>query len=78
MKIDWHDYIVTDKDIIDGKPIFNGTRLSVEFITGLFASGWSKKEILKNYPKLKEKNLQAMNIFIYECMKDSLMFKLPK
>jgi uncharacterized protein (DUF433 family) len=32
--------IVSNKDVLTGKPIVNGTRLSVEFLLGLLANGW--------------------------------------
>jgi uncharacterized protein (DUF433 family) len=38
--------------ILSGKPHVRGTRLSVEFILELFASGATKDEILKTYPQL--------------------------
>ena len=30
-----------------------GTRLSVEFLLGLFAAGWSEEQVLNNYPNLR-------------------------
>ncbi len=44
--------IVADPNVLTGKPVIRGTRLSVEFITGLLADGWSEAEIIANYPAL--------------------------
>lgn len=38
--------------ILSGKPYIRGTRLSVEFILELFASGATRDEILQTYPQL--------------------------
>jgi len=46
-----------------GKPVIKGTRLSVDFLLGLFASGWTEKQVLDNYPGLSKGNIQA--IFAY-------------
>jgi uncharacterized protein (DUF433 family) len=43
------DRIVLDAKVLAGKPIIRGTRLSVDFIIGLLADGWSEKDILHNY-----------------------------
>ena len=43
--MDNHDRIVVDPDILVGKPIVNGTRLSVDFLLGLLAQGWTESEI---------------------------------
>ncbi len=42
--------ITANKDILGGKPIIKGTRISVEFILELLASGVNETEILRDYP----------------------------
>jgi uncharacterized protein (DUF433 family) len=53
------DRIVVDSGILVGKPVVKGTRLSVEFLLGLLAQGWSEAEILRNYPGLDREDLLA-------------------
>jgi uncharacterized protein (DUF433 family) len=45
-------HISYNPKILNGKPHITGTRLSIEFILELFASGATKDEILKSYPQL--------------------------
>lgn len=35
----WNDYIISDKEILLGKPAVKGTRITVEHIIGLLAQG---------------------------------------
>jgi uncharacterized protein (DUF433 family) len=42
--------IVLDPDVLAGKPVIRGTRLSVDFIIGLLAEDWTEADILRNYP----------------------------
>ena len=51
--------IVLDTSILAGKPVVRGTRLSVDFIIGLMAEGWSEAEILRNYPGLTHDDIAA-------------------
>ena len=51
--------IVLDPAILAGKPIVRGTRLSVEFIIGLMADGWSEADVLANYPGLTREDIAA-------------------
>lgn len=44
--------IVCDPAILGGKPCVKGTRISVEFILELVASGASRDDIVKAYPHL--------------------------
>lgn len=61
--MNWQDRIVSDKDILLGKPVIKGTRISVEFIFDRMANGWTEQTILDNYPHLVKEDLQA--VFAY-------------
>ncbi len=74
----WNEHIIADKSILMGKPTIKGTRLSVEHIIQLLAQGWTEKQILENYPRLKHDDLKAVFAYIHECMADGLMFDLPR
>lgn len=51
--------ITRNPKILGGKPIIAGTRMSVESVLELLASGMEIKEILKEYPFLKREYVQA-------------------
>ncbi|MEO5657828.1 MAG: DUF433 domain-containing protein [Nitrospiria bacterium] len=51
--------ITADPKILGGKPIIRGTRLSVEFILELLASGATAAEILQDQPHLKSADIKA-------------------
>ena len=52
--------IVANPGILGGKPIVEGTRLSVEHILGLLANGMSNQEIIADYPDLTEESIRAV------------------
>ena len=54
-----HPRITLDAKVLAGKPVVRGTRLSVEFVIGLLAEGWSEAEILANYPGLTPDDILA-------------------
>jgi uncharacterized protein (DUF433 family) len=70
----WQQYIISDKEVLLGKPVIIGTRLSIEHIVSLFAQGWSEEMILNNYPRLTKESLQAVFSYIQDCMQDGLLF----
>ena len=51
--------IIVDPDIVAGKPVIRGTRLTVEFILELLAAGQAESEILTNYPGLTRDDVLA-------------------
>lgn len=44
--------ITSDPAILGGKPCIKGTRLSVEFILELIASGATRDDVVRAYPQL--------------------------
>jgi len=53
------DRIVSDPTILGGKPCVKGTRLSVEFLLELLASGASQADIIQQYPQLTIEDVAA-------------------
>jgi uncharacterized protein (DUF433 family) len=47
-----HARISLSPDVLGGKPVIYGTRLSVEFMIGLLADGWAEADIIANYPSV--------------------------
>ena len=68
--MNWQGRIVTDPETLFGKPRIAGTRLGVQFLLDLLASGWSEAQILDSYPQLKAEDLQALFAFVRDCLKD--------
>lgn len=75
--MDWRQYIHSNPKILLGKPTVKGTRLSVEFILGLFAHGWTVQQVLENYPTMTPEALQAVFAFSAECMQEESLYTQP-
>ena len=63
MTQDWRAYIHSDPQVLWGKPVVKGTRLSVDFILGLYAAGWTERQVLESYPALTPEALRAVFSF---------------
>ncbi len=50
--------IVTNPAILAGKPCIKGTRISVEFLLELAASGASRDDIVSAYPRLTREDVE--------------------
>ena len=68
--MDWHQHIHSDPEVLVGKPVIRGTRLSVDFILDPFARGWKEQQILDNYPTLSSDSIRAVFAFAAECMRE--------
>jgi uncharacterized protein (DUF433 family) len=75
--MNWQKYIHTDPKILVGKPVVKGTRLSVEFLLGLFAGGWTEQQVLDNYPTLTPEGLRAVFAFAAESLREESLYTIP-
>ena len=55
--------INSDSKVMAGKPVINGTRLTVEYILNQLAHGASEQEILIEYPGLTLEDIRACYLF---------------
>ena len=70
--------IEINPNVLVGKPVIKGTRLSVQFILGLLAQGADAEEIIDEYKGLTEKDILACFLFASEVLEDNTFVPLPK
>lgn len=58
--MDWRQHLNIGSKKVPAKPAVPETRLSVEFLLGLFAAGWTQQQVLEKYPALTSENLRAV------------------
>jgi len=69
-----HPRITLDPNILAGKPVVRGTRLSVEFIIGLLADGWTEAQLLANYPDLTREDVFACLAYARDLLSSEKVF----
>lgn len=66
-------HITANAEILGGKPCIKGTRLSVEFILEIFASGATREEILNAYPQLTSEAIEEALRFAARSLKNEIL-----
>ena len=64
--MNWRDHIHSDPEILGGKPVVKGTRISVELILEYFADGCSMADVLDAYPHIEEIQVRAALAFAHD------------
>ena len=72
-----HPRIVIDPDILVGKPVIRGTRLSVEFVIGLLAAEWTEHDILESYPGLTREDIVACLAYARDMLMSEKVYLSP-
>ena len=63
--------IILDPQVMVGKPVIRGTRLTVDFILNLLAHGAAEEEILEEYRGLTEEDIRACFLFATKALKET-------
>jgi uncharacterized protein (DUF433 family) len=66
--------ITLDPELLAGKPVIRGTRLSVEFVIGLMAEGWSEADVLANYPGITHEDVIACLAYARDTLSSEKVF----
>jgi uncharacterized protein (DUF433 family) len=72
----WQDRIRFDPGVLGGKPVVKGTRLAVEKIIELMASGWTDQQIAENYPGVTRDDIAACLFYASEILKSERVVTL--
>jgi len=67
--------ITFDQQVLRGKPIIRGLRISVEMVLELLAKGASKQEILEDYPELEAADIQAALAYAQHLVAGEVIFE---
>jgi uncharacterized protein (DUF433 family) len=59
MPIAWKRYIVSDPEVLRGKPRLKGTRIPVGLVLGYLAAGKTPEEVIAEFPDLTREQIAA-------------------
>jgi uncharacterized protein (DUF433 family) len=72
--MDWRDRITADADVLVGKPIVKGTRISVELVIDLLARGYTAEQVLAQHDQLSADDIRACLAYASEVLKNERVF----
>ena len=61
--MNWRDHIEQRPDVMMGKPVLKGTRLTVEFILERLGDGATEADLLRAHPRLTPEHIRAAQVF---------------
>lgn len=70
------DRITLNPNIMSGKPVIKGTRLTVEYILNLLAHGATSAEIMAEYDGLIQADIQACLLFATRSLENTAFMPL--
>jgi uncharacterized protein (DUF433 family) len=68
--------ITMDPEVMTGKPVIQGTRLTVGYILNLLAHGATEEEIVEEYHCLEREDIRACLLFGAKTLSDSSFMPL--
>lgn len=68
--------IVLDPEVMVGKPVIRGTRLTVDYVLNLLAHGATVTEVLQEYEGLAQEDIQACLLFATKSLQETVFLPL--
>ena len=72
--ITWKEYIVSNPEILFGKPLVVNTRISVDLVLEKLADGYQIDDLLDAYPKLTKESIYACLLYAAESVKNEVIY----
>ena len=69
----WQDYITVDPTICHGRACIKGTRIMVSVVLDNLAAGLAPDEIVRSYPSLSRKAVQAAIAYAAELGRERIV-----
>ena len=70
--------IVSDPDVMLGKPVIRGTRITVELVLEKLAAGESFEQLLESHPRLTREGILAALDFAARSLKGDVVYPLTE
>ncbi|MBM3728294.1 MAG: DUF433 domain-containing protein [Acidobacteria bacterium] len=70
--------ITSNPNVMMGKPVIRGTRITVELILEKFAAGQTEQEILRAHPHITSEGIRAALAFAAEALQASVVYPLER
>lgn len=65
-----HERIETNPEVMLGKPVIRGTRITVELILRKLGAGMTAEEIIADHPDIREDDIRAAQAFAADYLAD--------
>lgn len=73
---DYRKWIISDPNVLFGKPAIKGTRIAVEQILDELAGGTTVDELLEAYPRLHREAISASLAFAADTLRAEVTYLL--
>ena len=61
--MDWQEFIEEKPEVMAGKPVFKGMRITVEHVLTELGRGMSEEELLRGHPRLTPQHIRAAMLY---------------
>ena len=70
--------IISDPQVMLGKPVIAGTRITVELVLEKLAAGETVEQILEAHPKLTREKIQAALRFAADALRSDVVYPVAE
>lgn len=76
MKTDWKRYISSKPEVMQGKPVIKGTRITVDMILEKLSEGENIEQIVESHPHISKKEIFACLSYASDSVKNETAYSI--
>jgi uncharacterized protein (DUF433 family) len=76
IKMDYNKYIIRNPEVMLGKPIIKGTRITVELVMRKLAGGYTIDDLIASYPHINKEQIYAAFEYAADLIANEEVFEM--
>ena len=74
LPVDWRERIEINPEVMTGKPVIKGTRLTVDHVIELLAEGWTAAQVTEEYPGITVEDISGCLAYASAVIKNEKVY----
>jgi uncharacterized protein (DUF433 family) len=71
--MNWQQHISLNPEVMTGKPVIKGTRITVELLLERLGNGWTMEQLLESFPQLSPDSIRACLLYAADSVRNEII-----
>ena len=71
--MNWQQYISLNPEVMTGKPVIKGTRITVELLLERLGNGWTMEQLMESFPHLSPDSIRACLLYAADSVRNEII-----
>lgn len=74
--MNWQQYISLNPEVMTGKPVIKGTRITVELLLERLGNGWTMEQLMESFPHVSPDSIRACLLYAADSVRNEIIHNI--